>query len=157
MINHENLERFLSKAPLQKVGIVAGTISLIFLILAGMIFAVYKIGVSNGAVIRNQKLENERNESILREKLIRAEAEKLAGVNDLLKAQNEAQSELLIQTEAKRNKENAEKLKEIFDIHQQKIEEIESETDVKNHIRRLCDEVKTAGYQLSDELCPLNQ
>lgn len=149
MISHETLERFHSLTPRWKAILV---LSIIFLFLIG-IYLIFQWGKSHGKVIVNSRLQQERDDSLIREEGIRTEAEKLAGINDLLKAQAKAQAELLTQAEAKRNQENAEKLKQIFEDREKKLEKIESETDVKNHIRELCNEVKNTGYQLSDKFC----
>lgn len=149
MINHENLDKFLSLTPRLKA-IILLTAILFFLI---GVWVVFLWGKSHGTVSVNPQLKQELNDSIIREQGIRAEAEKLAGINDLLKAQNAEQAKLLIDAQAKLNKNTAEKLKQIFDERQRKLAEIESEPDAKNSIRMLCDEAEQQGYRLSDVLC----
>ncbi len=146
---HEKLESFLQLSPRWKL-IIVGTF--IVLVIASII-GIYLYGKSVGKSNINQRIQQELDDSIVREQGIRAEAEQLAGQNDLLRSQNQAQADLLIESESKRNKESAEKLKEIFDRHQQKINEIETERDVKNAVRSLCQEVKETGRQLSREFC----
>lgn len=149
MISHETLEKYLSLSPRGKII----SILIFIIIILVIVLTIFKYGESVGKTRVNQKIQQELEDSQIREAGIRADAEKLAGQNDLLKAQNEAQADLLIEAETKRNKENAEKLKQIFDDHQEKLDEIQSETDVKNSIRNLCAEAKATGYNLSEKFC----
>lgn len=146
---HENIDKLLNFSPRIRIACYLGFIVLLLVIILG----IYKIGEYHGKLQVNRQIQQELDDSKIREQGIRAEAENLAGINDVLRSQSEAQAKLLVEAETKRNKGNAEKLQKIFDERQKKINEIESEADLKKHVRSLCDEVKTAGYQMSDAFC----
>lgn len=156
MITHENLEKFLSMTPGKKVLAVV----VVNLVLIGMVlsFAVtlYRIGEKNGKNQINQQIKLELEDSQIREQMLRDSAEKLAGQNDLLKMQTEAQAEILDAAKDKQAREQAENLNKISVRHQQKIEEINSEEDLRTATRAMCAEYKAEGYKLSDKLCPNN-
>jgi hypothetical protein len=157
---HEQIDRFLNKTPRFKVGIA-------LLVLAVIIFSyliVYKAGKSSGYsegenYARTEITEKQKKtdqiiaDSSIRESILRAEGEQLAVQNEILRAQTEAQAEILKANDV-RIAGNAKKLNQIFEERKKTYENIDaSPDDIHFQRRAVCRDALRAGFRLSDAFC----
>lgn len=154
---HEKLDSFLNSSPRVKAGIILAIIAAILLTL----FIVFQFGksrmmpqIAGEKSAKEIRLEKENELSQMREKGLRDDANKLLAQNEILKAQNEAQAEILTANGKRIDSVKVENLNKLSEKLNEKYDQISSSVDDVNVQRHhLCAEAASAGYKLSDEFC----
>lgn len=146
---HELIDRFGTQSPRTK--------TVAFLAFGAVIIAVlllvFYLGVTKGDTWAESKYLKQRDENLIRATKAEAEQQRLAGVNDLLKKQNEdlaaerdkADKRLLAQN-AERDRQREAELK-------QAIAAIDAQSAAPAVICGTCEAARKAGRPLSTEFC----
>ncbi len=149
------LDKFLSLTPRAKLIIAA----IVLLILTGVPLAAYFAGKSAAQAEADSKYLRERDKNL--QKIAEYETRaaqfvlnerQLAAENALLKKTNEAQAEILLAND-KKLAGDADKFTELVLERNQRIADIDADSEFDSQVCGLCDDAKKSGFSLSKEFC----
>lgn len=152
---HRTIDRIAGGQP--RIKVLSALAGFIFLLIA--ILIIFKLGEASGAKKASIDYYNTEqtnikraDESELKAKIARNQADRLAKSNHLLKQQIEIQAEVLRQNDA-RLAGNAQKLTKLLEERNHTFGEIEGVVEIEEQIRRMCEDAKEAGFSFSEKLC----